>query len=102
MNKLYIGIKGHAVCINKKDGSEVWRSKVMGDRAGVTSIHLDGDSLLVYTYGHLFCLDPNNGNIRWENKLPGLGYSYCVIASQLGSQQSVVTSAAADTQAAAG
>ena len=101
MNKLYIGIKGHAVCVDKRNGNEIWRTKVKGNWGGVTNICHDKNSVFVYTNGHLFCLDANNGSIKWENGLPGLGHSYCIIATQLNSQQSVVNAAAADADAAA-
>ena len=80
MKKLFLGIKGHVVCLNKKTGSELWRKKLRSST--ITNIIFDGDSVLAYSNGHLFSLDPDTGDQLWENQLNGLGYGYCMIASE--------------------
>ncbi len=99
MNKIFLGIKGHAVCINKKTGKEVWRTKLKVNWGGVTNIHYDNNLIYVYVNGHLFCLDSESGSIKWGNDLPGLGHSYCIIASQHGSQQTAINAAASFEEA---
>ena len=49
--------------------------------------------------GHLFCLQAKSGKVLWENKLSGLGYGACIIAT---SNQSAAISAAIQAQQAAG
>lgn len=100
MDELFIGIKGYAVCINKKTGVEKWRTKLK-NMATVTNICYDNDHVYAYATGHLFCLDLKTGGIKWENDLPGLGHGYCIIASQSDSQQAAVNSSAAQAAAAA-
>ena len=99
MNNLFIGIKGHAVCISKEDGEEVWRTKLKS-MASVTNICFDENNVYAYASGYLFCLDPETGSIKWENGLSGLGHSHCIIASQE-NQQSIATINAINSNAAA-
>jgi len=80
MKKLFIGIKGHVVCLDKKTGNELWRTKIRS--SAITNVIFDGDALYAYCNGHLFSLDPNTGDQLWENQLNGLGYGYCIIASE--------------------
>ena len=81
MDKLLLGIKGHAVCLSKKTGDKLWSTKLKST-SGVTSIFVEDDSVFAYSSGHVFCLDLSNGKIKWENKLEGLGYGPCIIASE--------------------
>lgn len=80
MEKLYIGIKGVIVCLNKNDGQEIWRTKLR--TAELTNVYSDGEYLFAYANGHLFCLASSNGEVLWENTLKGLGYGACIIAGE--------------------
>lgn len=80
MDNLYIGMKGHVVCINSKTGKERWRTKLKS--ADLTNIYLEGDKVFVYANGHLFAVDAKTGKELWENDLKGLGYGSCIIAGQ--------------------
>ena len=79
MEKIFLGIKGHVVCINKSHGEELWRAKLKIDW-GKPTIVVYSDDLFAYLGGVLYCLSPETGEIKWENKLKGLGSGSCVIA----------------------
>ncbi len=81
MEKLFLGIKGRVVCLDKATGSKQWETKLKST-SGVTNVLFEDDSLFAYSSGHLFCLNAENGVIRWENKLDGLGYGACIIATE--------------------
>ncbi len=99
MDKLLLGIKGHAVCVNKKTGDKLWSTKLKST-SGVTNIFVEDDSVFAYSGGHLFCLDLKSGTIKWENKLEGMGYGPCIMASE-SQNPSVVASHFAAQQASA-
>lgn len=71
-NNLYLGTKGHVVCINKQSGSEVWRTKLRG--AEITTLLVHDNALYAGANGFMYALDPQSGNILWENPLKGLGH----------------------------
>lgn len=99
MDKLFLGIKGRVVCIDKFSGNKIWDVKLKST-SGVTNILAEGDFLFVYSGGHLFCLNIYSGAIKWENKLKGMGYGPCIMASQ-NQQTSVVASNLAAQQTSA-
>ena len=76
---LFIGSKGHVVRVRKRDGKEVWRTKLRGRNLVVVAVEPDG--IFAYTRGWLWALEPDTDAIRWTNKLPGLGYGHGMIAS---------------------
>jgi hypothetical protein len=110
MNRnLYLGIKGHVVCIEKDSGRELWRTPVKSSQ--LTNVLADDDGVFAYSGGHLFCLSPTDGRIRWKSELPGLGFGYCILAteghhssaaatSQMGAQTAQTAAAVAATTAA--
>ncbi|XQW85233.1 PQQ-binding-like beta-propeller repeat protein [Thalassotalea piscium] len=80
MEKLFLGISNHVVCINKKTGDELWKTKVKSSM--ITNIYYEEGFIFAYSGGHLFCLKAKDGAIIWENPLKGLGYGTCIIASE--------------------
>ena len=76
---LFLGTRGCVVRIQKRDGQEVWRTKLKGRDLVVVAVEPDG--IFAYTRGRLWSLEPDTGAIRWVNELPGLGYGYAIIAS---------------------
>lgn len=79
MKKLFLGIKGHVVCLNKETGQELWRKKLKIDW-GKPTIVVFSEDLFVYVTGTLFCLSSKTGEIKWQNSLKKLGSGHCVIA----------------------
>jgi len=98
MEKLFLGVGNHVVCIEKNTGKEIWRTKVKSST--IVNIYCENDCVFAYAGGHLFCLKTSTGKEVWSNSLKGLGYGTCIIAS--GQQStSVISSQVASQQAAA-
>jgi outer membrane protein assembly factor BamB len=76
---LFIGIKGTVLALDRNTGDEVWRTSVKG--TDFVNLVLDEDNLYATARGEIFCLNPVNGDIRWHNKLSGLGFGLVTIAS---------------------
>lgn len=76
---LYLGTRGHVVCINKQDGMEVWRTKLRTRGFAITTLLVQDNALYAGSDGFLYALDPLTGDILWENTLPGLRYSVCTL-----------------------
>jgi len=93
-DSLYLGIRGHVVRVRKRDGEEIWRTKLKG--GSYVNVVVEPDGLFAYTQGVLYGLDALSGEIRWQNGLPSLGYSHAIVAS--GNQTQVAVTAI--TQAA--
>lgn len=100
MEKLFLGISGHVVCLNKNQGEEIWKTKIKSST--ITNVYHDGDKVFAYSGGHLFCLDPANGRVLWENPLKGLGYGTCIIASEHQSAAVISNQVASQQASAAG
>ncbi|MCF7957027.1 MAG: PQQ-like beta-propeller repeat protein [Phycisphaerae bacterium] len=76
---LYVGIKGHVVAIDKRSGQELWRTKLGG--YSLVNILVDTEMVFAYAKGHVFGLT-FNGEVLWDNGMPGLGYSMALLATQ--------------------
>lgn len=100
MEKLYLGINGHLVCLDKHSGETLWATKLRTSNT-VTNVLLDGDSVFAYATGHMFCLSATNGEIRWENTLKGMGYGPCIIACESQSTAAVAGHGALQQSSAA-
>lgn len=98
MDKLFLGINNHVVCVNKKDGAELWKTKLRSST--ITNVYYEANSVFAYSGGHLYCLNAQDGEIIWENQLKGLGYGTCIIASEH-QNSTVITSQIATQQASA-
>jgi outer membrane protein assembly factor BamB len=81
MEKLFLGIKGQLVCLDKASGNKLWATKLKST-SGVTNLLFEDDKVFAYSGGHLFCVAAKDGKVLWENKLDGLGYGPCIIASE--------------------
>ena len=49
-----------------------------GDR--FVTVLVEAERIYAHTYGHLFCLDAQNGEQLWTNELSGLGYDIAMLA----------------------
>lgn len=100
MQKLFIGIQGKAVCLDKATGDIIWSSKLKSS-SSVTNIYYENHQVFAYSGGHLFCLNAESGEIVWENGLSGYGFGACIIASENQSSVAAISSQMASQQAAA-
>ncbi len=104
---VHVGIKHWVLALDADTGAEVWRTKLKSGDYVV--LHRAGDRLFAANHGEIFCLDPATGAIRWNNKLPGLGWGIATFATEPAAGEGASTEqglAAAmkkirDTQAAA-
>ena len=82
---VYIGIKGHVLALDRKTGTEIWRTPLKTDYGRTTSfvnLHRDRDYLYAAVQGEVFCLDPKNGTLLWHNPLKGLGFGVTSVLSE--------------------
>jgi outer membrane protein assembly factor BamB len=84
---LFIGIAGKVLALDRVTGRETWRTDLTN--SDFVNLTLDCGDLYAAAEGELYCLDPATGQIRWHNKLKGLGRGPIAIA-QAGSQQSLL------------
>ena len=68
---LFVGIKGHAMALDRATGAERWKTKLRGG----DFVHLvtDGQRLYATTQGEVFCVDGATGSVLWRNPLKGMG-----------------------------
>ena len=108
MDKLFLGINNHVVCLSKKTGEQLWKTKLKSST--ITNVYYEDENVFAYSGGHLYRLAASDGAICWENPLKGFGYGTCiiasehqnsiVIASQVATQQALAATTVASTSAA--
>ncbi len=98
MDKLFLGINNHVVCLSKRTGEQLWKTKLRSST--ITNVYYETENIFAYSGGHLFCLAASDDSIIWENPLKGLGYGTCIIASEH-QNTSVISSQIATQQAVA-
>ena len=99
---VYIGLKAMVAALDRRTGSEVWRTPLkggVGRSNSFVTLHRDGDILYAGVGGEVWALDPKSGAVVWHNPLKGFGYG---IPSILGDSDDVrsnaLPGAAADYQ----
>jgi len=75
---IIIGIKGSVLALNAFTGAEVWRTHCKGS-SFINVVEQDG-RIFATTYGEIFCLDANTGQILWHNPLRGMGFGHITIS----------------------
>lgn len=81
MEKLFIGIKGHVICLNKETGNSIWTTRLKSS-SSVTNVLFEDNLLFASTKGYLYCLNPGDGSKKWTNSLNGFGNGPCIIATE--------------------
>lgn len=104
--RIFLGIGGHVVALNRFDGRELWRTKLGGmwSSGFVTSVTLLDDRLYATSNGEITCLDPRTGEVKWHNGLSGLGTGFIAVAggsSALAGAEQAAQTAHATAMAAA-
>jgi outer membrane protein assembly factor BamB len=95
MDTLFVGLKGHVIALNKRDGSQLWKTKLrhgllVGGDSFVTVL-AERERIYAHTQGRLFCLDAGTGEVLWSNELAGLGYDISMLAAVGMSSPSLAT-----------
>lgn len=83
-NVIFIGIKGTVAALDRATGEAVWMTELKG--ADFVNLVIDDDNLYATTKGEIYCLDPTSGNLRWHNRLSGMGWGLVTIATANGGQ----------------
>ena len=80
---VFIGIKRRVLAVDRGSGKTIWETVLGGSPFGDSFVNvvLDGGRLFAYTKGSLFCLDAQDGLVKWENSLPGCGYGIATVTS---------------------
>lgn len=82
-SKVFLGVHGEVVALDRTTGQELWRSKLAG--GDFVNLLLDQDRIIATTKGKAFCVDSATGRLLWRNDLPGLGLGLVSIATASGS-----------------
>ncbi|MBO9634087.1 MAG: PQQ-binding-like beta-propeller repeat protein [Chitinophagaceae bacterium] len=88
MNDILIaGISGSVWAIDKRTGTEVWRTileKALFSRSSPSdvSVLIDGDLIYAGCNGRVYGLSATTGEILWVNKMKGAGYNEISLAVQ--------------------
>ena len=98
-DRLFIGIGGHVVAIQASTGQEIWRTKLR--RSSFVTVLVRKDAVFGGAAGHLYCLDPATGGIRWHNGLDGLGTSLVSFGDPVSAAAAIAAQEAAAAAAAA-
>ena len=97
---VYIGLKAMVAALDRRTGSEVWRTPLKGGVGRSTSfvtLHRDGDILYAGVGGEVWALDPKSGAVLWHNPLKGWGYGIpSVLGDSDDARSSELPGAAAD------
>ena len=83
---VFVGIKDVVVAVRRRDGVEIWRTKLKG--GGFVNVFWDGEGLFAAGGGEVFRVDPKDGSILWHNKMKGLGVGVVSLASLRAEQRS--------------
>ena len=83
-NYLFVATHGYVVALDRRDGTEVWRTNLRGTGWGPVTLLVDEGIVFAATKGQVFALHPATGEVFWRKKLAGLGYSWASLATARG------------------
>lgn len=66
-DRLYVGMSGVVLALDKNTGEEVWRTEI--SKGAFLNVVLLGKEVLVGATKGLICLDAQTGEVRWRNEL---------------------------------
>ncbi len=80
-SRLYAGINGSVTAVDRTHGPGNLADKLIAGKYDFVHVVLENNELYAATRGEIFTLDPVTGQIRWHNRLSGLGRGPVTIAS---------------------
>lgn len=97
---VYVGLKGMVVALDRRTGSEVWRTPLkggVGRSSSFVALQRDGDLLYAGVGGEVWALDPKSGTVFWHNPLKGFGYGIpCILGDAEDATSTALPAAAAE------
>jgi outer membrane protein assembly factor BamB len=78
--RVYVGIGGVVLALDREQGAELWRTKLKGWSANFVNLVLHPPYLYAIAGGELHTLDAASGQLRWKDELKGLGYGLATLA----------------------
>ena len=78
-DRFYVGVKRYVLCLERRTGREIWRTELKN--SVLVNLIVSGDMILAHAGGEMFGLRAEDGTILWRNEFAGLGYGYCLIAT---------------------
>jgi outer membrane protein assembly factor BamB len=97
---VYVGLKAMVVALDRRTGTEVWRTPLkggVGRSSSFVTLYRDDDILFAGVGGELFALDPKTGALLWHNPLKGFGYGIpSILGDTAGAGQSSPAPGAAE------
>jgi outer membrane protein assembly factor BamB len=78
-DRFYVGVKRYVLCLERRTGREIWRTELKNSI--LVNLVVNGDMILAHAGGVMFGLRAADGAILWRNEFTGLGYGYCLIAT---------------------
>lgn len=100
-DRFYVGVKRYVLCLDRQTGREIWRTELKS--SVLVNLVVSGDMIFAHAGGVMFGLRTADGAILWRNEFEGLGYGYCLIATDPGPAvpAGAIAAASAATAAAA-
>ena len=99
---LFVGGFGYVTAMDKLTGEEVWRTSLPGTGYRFVNLLIEDGAVFAASGGRLFSLSPDNGEIRWQNYMPGLGYDCFALATMknpgMGSAAALMERASRESQ----
>lgn len=77
-NLVFVGIKGTVVAAKRATGQRLWETPLKG--SDFVNVISEKNGVYATTHGEIFCLEPHDGQIRWHNRLKGMGVGLASIA----------------------
>lgn len=79
-DNLYVASHGRVICIQKRTGKELWRTKLLRWGGDITTILVESDVVYAAARGEIFALNPDSGAIHWRKPMKA-GGGVCILAS---------------------
>jgi len=99
-NLVFVGFNSRVLALDRETGDGVWSWQAPKPRnGGYVTLMLDGDRLIVSVNGYIYCLDPDTGDLLWNNDTKGCGTGVTSIVSVRGQSSHEVLAGAAENEA---
>jgi outer membrane protein assembly factor BamB len=99
-NLVFVGFNSHVLALDRDSGDIVWSWQAPKPKnAGYVTLLLDGDRLIISVNGYMYCLEPETGDLLWNNETKGFGTGIASIVSVRGQSSHDVLAGAAAAEA---